>query len=155
APVITNNQDLTYVAHILRDPHSGIEGVVTASPGPNNTGVQIKLHFSGLRETSKYLYHIHYQPMPESGDCKGTAGLLNPYNAQEDPCNAAEPQTCGVGDLSGKHGFLIADDYGTVAAVYEDKYLSNQPDSVAFFGNRSVTIHADDGGRYNCGNFEL
>ncbi|RAH68806.1 Cu,Zn superoxide dismutase-like protein, partial [Aspergillus aculeatinus CBS 121060] len=155
APVITNNQDLTYVAHILRDPHSGIEGVVTASPGPNNTGVQIKLHFSGLRETSRYLYHIHYQPMPESGDCKGTAGLLNPYNAQEDPCNAAEPQTCGVGDLSGKHGFLIADDYGTVAAVYEDKYLSNQPDSVAYFGNRSVTIHADDGGRYNCGNFEL
>jgi hypothetical protein len=45
--------------------------------------------------------------------------------------------------------------HGAFSAAYVDKYLSNQPDTPAFFGNRSVTVHSIDGTRLNCANFEL
>ena len=37
--------------------------------------------------------------------------------------------------------------------MYLDLYLSTDPNNVAFFGNRSVVVHAANGTRLNCGNF--
>ena len=58
-------------------------------------------------------YHIHDQPVPESGDCAATLAHLDPYRrGQAVPCNSTEPQTCEVGDLSGKHGKIPKSDGG-------------------------------------------
>jgi hypothetical protein len=51
------------------------------------------------------VYHIHDQPVPANGNCTATLAHLDPYQRGEDPlCDASAPQTCQVGDLSGKHG---------------------------------------------------
>jgi hypothetical protein len=38
-------------------------------------------------------------------------------------------------------------------ARYLDLYLSTDTNNVAFFGNRSVVVHAANGTRLNCANF--
>lgn len=43
--------------------------------------------------------------MPDDGNCNKTLAHLDPYQRGQKPdCDAGEPQTCEVGDLSGKHG---------------------------------------------------
>lgn len=37
--------------------------------------------------------------------------------------------------------------------TYLDLYISTDPTSPTFFGNRSVVVHASNGTRLNCGNF--
>jgi hypothetical protein len=56
--------------------------------------------------------------------------------------------------LSGKHG-AIADTARekNFQVTYLDLYLSTNPESLTFFGNRSVVVHAVNGMRLNCGNF--
>jgi hypothetical protein len=53
------------------------------------------------------VYHIHALPVSSNGNCSSTDGHLDPYMAGETtPCDANKPQTCQVGDLSGKHGTM-------------------------------------------------
>lgn len=63
------------------------------------------------------------------------------------------PQTCQVGDLSGK----LAPMFGAIDQPFETEYtdffLSTDPAGVAYFGNLSVVIHAPNNARINCGNF--
>jgi hypothetical protein len=56
--------------------------------------------------------------------------------------------------LSGKHGD-IADTARdkNFQVTYLDLYVSTDPTSPTFFGNRSVVVHAGNGTRLNCGNF--
>lgn len=50
-------------------------------------------------------YHVHARPVPESGSCADTGGHLDSYLRGDTPaCDSAEPQTCEIGDLSGKFG---------------------------------------------------
>lgn len=50
-------------------------------------------------------YHVHLRPVPSDGNCADTAGHLDSYlRGDSPPCNSAAPQTCEVGDLSGKYG---------------------------------------------------
>lgn len=52
-------------------------------------------------------FHLHEAPVPEDGDCMGTGGHLDPYErTASPPCDASAPETCEVGDLSGKYGRL-------------------------------------------------
>jgi hypothetical protein len=37
--------------------------------------------------------------------------------------------------------------------MYLDLYLSTDPNSPSFFGNRSIVVHAANGTRLNCANF--
>lgn len=54
-------------------------------------------------------YHIHVLPVPANGNCTETLGHLDPYKRGEiPPCDNTQPQTCQVGDLSGKHGNITA-----------------------------------------------
>ena len=51
------------------------------------------------------VYHIHDQPVPADGNCTATAAHLDPYIRGEiPPCDNTQPETCQVGDLTGKHG---------------------------------------------------
>ncbi|KAI5279912.1 hypothetical protein KEM54_003935, partial [Ascosphaera aggregata] len=96
-------------------------------------------------------YHIHEFRVPENGDCYATGGHLNPYGVPDDfKCDPQYAQRCQVGDLSGKHGKLPKGEYLT---MYKDDYLSINTMDVAFFGNLSLVVHANDNTRLNCGNF--
>ncbi len=136
------------------------------------------------KKADPFIYHIHVNPIPSDGNCSGTGGHLgkypihhpfppfspshpttsptntpplDPYNATETPaCDAKTPSTCQVGDLSGKHGKIDdVDKHPSFQTQYLDLYLSTSNTSEAFFGNRSVVVHAANGTRLNCGNFVL
>jgi len=56
-------------------------------------------------------YHIHLRPVPENGDCLETRGHLDSYvRGDTPPCDSSMPQTCEVGDLSGKYGTVSGPD---------------------------------------------
>lgn len=98
-------------------------------------------------------YHVHVSPVPANGDCTAAGEHLDPYNrGEQPPCDPSDPATCQVGDLSGKHGTASGTSF---FAEYTDFYLSTDPSSNAFFGDKSVVIHDATGTRLNCGNFQL
>lgn len=108
-----------------------------------------------LTVISHLVYHIHKKPVPEDGNCYSTSSHLDPYGRTDTPpCDIKAPQTCEVGDLSGKHGPIWAAPGESVAVAYTDWFLSNVEDTPAFFGNLSVVVHAADNTRLTCGNFE-
>jgi hypothetical protein len=56
-------------------------------------------------------YHIHLRAVPESGNCTETGGHLDSYvRGDTPPCESSMPQTCEVGDLSGKYGTVAGPD---------------------------------------------
>lgn len=81
-------------------------------------------------------YHIHEDPVPEGGDCDAAGGHLDPYGRTDDPaCDDDSPETCEVGDLSGKNGPLegssadIRSDGASllVPLTLQDALLQNPP----------------------------
>lgn len=45
------------------------------------------------------------KPVPTDGNCTATEAHLDPYIRGEiPPCDNTQPETCQVGDLTGKHG---------------------------------------------------
>ena len=56
-------------------------------------------------------YHIHVSATPESGNCTETGGHLDSYmRGDTPPCESSMPETCEVGDLSGKYGTVAGGD---------------------------------------------
>ena len=120
------------------------------------------------------MYHIHAAPVPADGNCTGTLAHLDPYirgevsppfsptkqphltHSQTPACDPKLPQTCQVGDLSGKHGSIntttVGDHY---TANYVDNYPATVPGIGAFFGNRSIVIHFANKTRITCANFTM
>lgn len=50
-------------------------------------------------------YHVHLKPVPVNGTCADTGTHLDSFvRGTEPPCDSSQPQTCEVGDLSGKYG---------------------------------------------------
>ena len=113
-------------------------------------------------------YHIHQYPINPSGNCTTAGGHLSPFGRTDTPaCDDIHPETCQPGDLSGKHGTIsqlaqatAPDGSGeSTAAVasfqarYLELYVSTDSSNVAYFGNRSVVVHAANGTRLNCANF--
>ncbi|KDN33046.1 hypothetical protein RSAG8_13864, partial [Rhizoctonia solani AG-8 WAC10335] len=67
-------------------------------------------------------------------------------------CNAAFPQYCQMGELSGKHGKLNGTTDGKIAAFeYSDAYLRFFPETHSLLG-RSIVIHSSNKTRLACGN---
>ncbi|KAJ9630324.1 uncharacterized protein PV06_02496 [Exophiala oligosperma] len=156
APITENNPiKATFQAILQVD--KPIQGQITGVSSDNGTGVNFNVNFFDFPDASigPFSYHIHVDPVPKDGNCTGTGGHLDPYDRGETPaCDAYEPSTCQCGDLSGKHGPI--NDTATeknFQVTYLDLYLSTHPESPAYFGNRSVVIHAANGTRLNCGNF--
>jgi hypothetical protein len=105
---------------------------------------------------SQTVYHIHVDPVPSDGNCSATLGHLDPYERGENPvCNASQPATCQVGDLSGKHGTMSPPAGCSFQLTYLDLYLSTEPGVNAFLGNRSIVVHSNNKTRLACANFEL
>ena len=84
---------------------------------------------------------------------------MDPYNITDAyKCPGSAPDvasTCQLGDLAGKHGKIDTATLttGSFQVQYLDLFLSTVPDTTAFFGNRSIVVHAANGTRLNCGNF--
>ena len=100
------------------------------------------------------VYHIHVAPVPADGNCTATLGHLDPWLRGETPaCDPTHPETCQVGDLSGKYGVAGKGNMSTFSASYTDPYVSLTPGLGAFFGNRSFVIHFANKTRLACANF--
>ncbi|KAL2015889.1 hypothetical protein VTK56DRAFT_4651 [Thermocarpiscus australiensis] len=136
-------------------PNGGnIQGEVIAVANPLGMGVLFSVKLSNLPRTGgPFSYHIHVAPVPENGNCTETLGHLDPFIRGETPaCNAAVPATCQVGDLSGKHGAIPADQ-DSWETSYVELYASTLEGIGAFFGNRSIAIHYPNKTRITCASF--
>ncbi|KAL8404680.1 hypothetical protein RB594_009515 [Gaeumannomyces avenae] len=154
AAVITNNPPAMAVAQWKASDDKPFHGSVIAFSSPDGTGVFFQVNFRNLPTDTggEYEYHIHDQPVPSDGNCNGTLAHLDPYErGQEIPCDKDKPETCQVGDLSGKHGKVAAPDFEFKR--YREIYASLAPGIGAFFGNRSVVIHFPNSTRFMCANF--
>ena len=94
-------------------------------------------------------------PVPEDGNCAATLAHLDPFIRGEDiPCDPSAPETCQVGDLSGKWGDIQPQN-NSYTTTYHDNYLALYEGPGAFFGNRSFVLHFKNKTRIACGNFAL
>jgi len=134
---------------------SVITGTIIGSAVQGGQGVTFNISFSGLPDESLYGpfgYHIHEMPVA-SGNCTTSLGHLDPTNRGElHSCVVANPASCQAGDLAGKHGNITT---ATFSATYTDLYLSTDPNSSYFFGNRSIVIHSKNATRLTCANFAM
>ena len=115
----------------------------------------MSVNLTGFPSESAYgpfVYHIHALAVPASGNCSATLGHLDPTNRGEYyPCNVADPASCQVGDLAGKHGNITSTSF---IAAYADPFLSTDPSSPAYFGDKSIVVHTSNTTRLTCANFQ-
>ncbi|PTB56326.1 hypothetical protein M431DRAFT_80837 [Trichoderma harzianum CBS 226.95] len=159
APVVTGNpQSVEYKATLPKKPFfagadlaGNVKGSVSAVAAPGGKGVRFRVQFENFPKSGgPFMYHIHEEPAT-NGNCTSTLAHLDPYHRGETPaCDASKPETCQVGDLSGKYGKIISDPF---VAEYFDLYTSLSPDNPAFFGNRSIVVHYANKTRLTCANF--
>ncbi|KAH6691755.1 cytosolic Cu/Zn superoxide dismutase [Plectosphaerella plurivora] len=162
--VVGNPPGLVYEAVLPDEPffagvaiEGNVKGSIIATSAPDGVGVEFKVQFSNLpKEGGPFSYHIHSAPVPEDGNCTAARAHLDPYiRGQAIPCDDSRPETCEVGDLSGKHG-LIDSAEDPYEATYLDPYSSLIEGQGAFFGNRSFVFHFGSNlTRITCANFEL
>lgn len=64
--------------------------------------------------------------MPDDGNCTATMAHLDPFERGEmPPCDSAQPQTCQVGDLAGKHGAITTSkDSTSFSTDYTDDFTA-------------------------------
>lgn len=143
---------------ILVDDGTGstVIGSIMISSTSGGSGVNVAVNFTGFPSEAAYgpfVYHIHALAVPADGNCSATMGHLDPTDRGEYyPCNVGAPATCQVGDLAGKHGNITGT---TFMAQYADPFLSTDPSSPAFFGDKSVVIHTSNTTRITCANFMM
>jgi hypothetical protein len=100
------------------------------------------------------VYHLHVSPIPDDGNCTKALAHLDPFIRGEKPvCDPSFPQTCQVGDLSGKYG-TIPVNQDPFEVTYVDLFASTQDGLGAFFGNRSLVVHLNNATRITCANFQ-
>ncbi|KAB8213330.1 hypothetical protein BDV33DRAFT_229724 [Aspergillus novoparasiticus] len=149
APVTQDNDPrLLHQANLLDEDTTAIRGRITIWSGLNDVGVRVHVLF--------WAYHIHERPVPDDGNCYGTGAHLDLYKRENKPsCDMNAPQTCEIGELSGKHGPVYAPGEQAFEVLYPDYFLSNVPDTAAYYGNLSLVVHTPDNERVNCGNFQV
>lgn len=158
AEVTHNPVGVSYTAVLPDRPNTKIRGEITGTSNANGTGVFWHVDFYGFPDPSlgPFLYHIHDQPIPASGNCTAALAHLDPYiRGEQPPCDPTKPQTCQVGDLSGKYGNITADSNGEFETSYLDLFTSTIQGPASFFGNRSIVVHTANTTRLTCANFEL
>ncbi|KAN0069932.1 Superoxide dismutase, copper/zinc binding domain containing protein [Elaphomyces granulatus] len=156
APEVDGNPNLTYKARLGNT--TSPRGVLTITAAPDGVGVEVHVDFWDFpaEYIGPYAYHIHQARVPDDGNCTATLGHFDPYNRGMTPkCNDSAPETCQLGDLSGKHGYITAANItgNHYRYNYTDDYLSTKRGDPAFFGNLSLVVHAGNDARLNCGNF--
>ncbi|EER28022.1 hypothetical protein D8B26_006671 [Coccidioides posadasii str. Silveira] len=155
---VGNSPAVVYEAELLDKNNTNFRGTVLVSGSSDGVGVIYNVNFTGFPPFGgPFLYHVHDQPVPENGDCLGTLAHLDPYERGEMPkCDPSRPQTCQVGDLSGKFGDIEGVNGSfSFQQQYHDPYSSVTYGLGSFVGNRSIVVHFANTTRINCGNFTL
>ncbi|KAK9417868.1 putative Superoxide dismutase [Seiridium unicorne] len=160
ASVITNNPaGKSYVGTLPAEPFwktgaldGNVKGSVTVKSSPGGTGVEYTVKFSNLpKEGGPFPFHIHAAAVPSNGNCTATLAHLDPFVRGEDPvCDSALPETCQVGDLSGKYGKITSDPY---EFTFHDDFASLNIGSNASIQDRSFVVHFANKTRITCANF--
>jgi hypothetical protein len=129
-----------------------LKGHITAQAPKDGKGVKFDVHFENLpEEGGPFTYHLHKAAVPSDGNCTATLTHLDPYEAgAEIKCNKDKPETCEVGDLSGKHGAIDDTSY---EESYLDLYASTNVADAGYFGDLSFVIHYENSTRLACANF--
>ncbi|RVD83903.1 uncharacterized protein DFL_005675 [Arthrobotrys flagrans] len=159
APVTTGNSDrIVYEAFVTSDDVESVRLNFTGTE--DGVGVLVQACFTGISSSQPgpYPYHVHDFVVGPNGNCTATGAHLDPYlRGEVTACDADAPETCQVGDLSGKYGRASEDAReGTWCTSYIDKYLSLNSDDVSFIGNdRSIVVHNVNKTRIACGNIVL
>ena len=92
--------------------------------------------------------------MSGNGKCDGAKNVLDPFQRGDKPgCDKKRPQTCQVGDLTGKHG-EIPKFQGVISVKqsFQDLYLSFKKEEKSFIGKASVIVKNVKGDKIACGN---
>ncbi|ETS87522.1 hypothetical protein PFICI_01350 [Pestalotiopsis fici W106-1] len=162
ATVVTNNPvGQSFVGTLPKDAFftagsldGNVQGSITVKTGANGVGVDYVVSFSNLpKEGGPFPYHIHQSAVPSNGNCTATLAHLDPFVRGEDPvCNAEFPQTCQVGDLSGKYGKITSDPF---EATFHDEFGSLNIGSNASIQDRSFVVHFANKTRITCANFAV
>ncbi|GAB1310592.1 Cell surface superoxide dismutase [Cu-Zn] 4 [Madurella fahalii] len=126
---------------------STVKGTVTAVA--HTVGINYTIDVTGLAvEKGPYKYHVHVRAVPESGDCAETGGHLDSYvRGDTPPCESSMPQTCEVGDLSGKYGTVAGPD---VKKEFNDPYTALNKIQLGYIGNRGIVFHDASSARIAC-----
>ncbi|KAI0596264.1 superoxide dismutase [Biscogniauxia sp. FL1348] len=134
--------------------NGNVKGYVAAKSGANGVGVDYEVSFSNLpTEGGPFTYHLHVNPVPEDGNCTSTLAHLDPFIRGEEPaCDPTSPQTCQVGDQSGKYGKITSDPF---TATFHDDFTSLTEGVGSYFANRSFVIHFANKTRISCANFAI
>ncbi|KAI9692651.1 MAG: hypothetical protein M1820_009485 [Bogoriella megaspora] len=153
ATVVTSNPaGAQYLATFPNSLINVIRGRIVASSPFGGSGINFAVNIANLPlGQGPFSYHIHEFPVPANGDCTGTGAHLDPFQRGDQPlCDASRPQSCQVGDLTGKYGKIN----GTAqATAFTDPFTSLTPGTAAFIGNRSITVHNSNGTRIACASF--
>ncbi|KIW06807.1 uncharacterized protein PV09_02487 [Verruconis gallopava] len=147
---VDNPQGAAYRAIATENPYNITAMITAVSAG--ESGTEFAVQFDNLpAEGGPFLYHIHAMPVSSNGNCSSTLAHLDPYiRGETPPCDPNLPETCQVGDLSGKHGTANGTSFN---ASFTDPYVSLKEGVGAFFGNRSFVLHFANTSRIACGNF--
>eukprot|EP00050_Salpingoeca_kvevrii_P016701 m.57838 g.57838 ORF g.57838 m.57838 type:complete len:744 (+) comp7106_c0_seq1:171-2402(+) len=130
----------------------GVYGSITFSQLDPSSATTMTVALNGLNKEAGG-YHVHVLPvLPgtapyQASLCANLQGHFNPTNAGSGTCDSTKPQTCEIGDLSGKHGSLAG--LSSISQSYTDAFLP-------LFGinsivGRSVVIHKAAGPVWVCG----
>jgi len=145
----------TQLAYIADFNGTKLGGALKFYPGAQE-GVRVEVGLKNVPATDgPFSYHVHDQPVPTNGNCTLTLAHLDPFiRGQKVICDPKRPESCEVGDLSGKHGKILNNTIsnGSYNANYYDKYITLLPGVGSFIGNRSVVVHLGNGTRYACAN---
>lgn len=113
-----------------------------------NGVTKVHVDITGLPKNSgMFHYHIHDKPVGADKTCHGVGLHFNPYNAAAN-CDAIRNDAlCAIGDLSGKHGLINTTCF---EVFYQDPYLSLNPASPQYIGNKALVIHLENGEKLAC-----
>ncbi|KAK1833866.1 hypothetical protein QBC39DRAFT_253756 [Podospora conica] len=149
APAVTNTAvGDTWVA-TFDGTQNGIKGTVTAVGA--KSGVDYTLDFAALpTEQGPFGFHVHAKALPVGGTCADTGAHLDSYQRGQEPvCDAANPQRCEVGDLSGKFGKVAGP---AAKKSFNDPYSGVDAATPAFIGELAIVFHNSTAARVACAN---
>ncbi|QDS74239.1 hypothetical protein FKW77_002816 [Venturia effusa] len=149
---LDNPMGAVYQADIPAGKYGDVVGSIVATSA-GDEGVNFQVNFAGLPTSGgPFGFHLHVMPVDEDDNCNSTLAHLDPFlRGEAIACTASRPETCQVGDLSGKHGKANGT---THMATFFDPYVSLKEGMGAFFGNRSFVVHFANKSRIACANFE-
>ncbi|KAF8852024.1 hypothetical protein BDZ45DRAFT_750026 [Acephala macrosclerotiorum] len=144
ATVQTNLPPATYIAVLPMTMFYNATNGTNGTTGDNVTDTVITGSITGKANSNGtgILFYVNFAGFPSE-----------PNGPRRIPSMRKQPtRNLQAGDLAGKHGNITTKDF---TASYLELYLSTDPSSPYFFGNKSVVIHTSNTTRLTCANFTM